>query len=163
MIRTVEKHSTPAVILVFLATLLLNCSISFAQSSTATVPGVDQRIVDAHGVEWVQNMKQLAPYQLEYLAFMCDHGHYVASHPTKDDYEPTSLSEAGKNTMNLSADDIPAFDINNPDEFNILLWNVVRPRSTRAVYRIDGTDQALILLSQTELMAKYQAQKGGQQ
>ena len=109
---------------------------------------VDQKIIDAFGDEYVDNLVKTNVNHLNYLnCFLANSYEIVKISSDIDDKFPLASSFLKKFKHQKQNNYLPDLD-----DFNVLMYNFPRDRKLKKSYRIDKTDYVIVFFSENEFV-----------
>ena len=109
---------------------------------------VDQKIIDAFGDEYVDNLVKTNVNHLNYLnCFLANSYEIVKISADIDDKFPLASSFLKKLKHQKENNYLPDLD-----DFNVLMYNFPRDRKLKKSYRIDKTDYVIVFFSENEFV-----------
>ncbi|RMG79068.1 MAG: hypothetical protein D6714_16940, partial [Bacteroidetes bacterium] len=127
------KIQTDMKISLFFSILFISFT-TFAQQAhpTPILPNIDSRLFEVFEADYLRRVQHQNPILIQRWNFYLDHAWYITDLP------------ASKNAG------LPVVQIDDPDAINILALrkeqNLVSYKSRMSIYRIAGTDKALVIL-----------------
>jgi hypothetical protein len=122
------------------------CLLPFLTVAQGKILTPDTRLVALFDADYLQRLQTLQPVQLERLNYYLDHSYEVRPVPT------------GKSATNL-----PEVAIPDLATFNIIAFererDLHRTANSPQVFRIQGTDKLLVLLSESEFVKLFNANR----
>ncbi|MCK5856340.1 MAG: hypothetical protein KAG64_02555 [Bacteroidales bacterium] len=125
--------------------LIIAAFFSFILFSSFTKIVPDQRLIDYLGAEKVANIQESSPDLIAYYNFYLDNAYTLADVPSD------KLTDNNFPTLDLPLRNGKV----DTKKLNILMLDIQRKYDVSVYYKINGSSQVMIFLSEIEFVKKY--------
>jgi len=129
--------------------IIIAAFFSFILLSSFTKITPDQRLIDYLGTEKVNTLQKNNPNLIAYYNFYLDNAYILEEIPAD------KLAGNGFSTLTAPLQNGKV----NTKKLNILLLDIQRKFDTRVYYKVKGSSQVFVFLSEKEFMEKYNAHR----